>query len=221
VSGLAHGRTALPRFDAIVLAGGRGSRLGGVDKAGLALGGERLVDRAVRAARSRGAERVMVVGPASSAPGGTLTVREDPPGSGPLAALAAGLTAVHEDRVLLLACDLVDPESTCDALLGATSQGQDRADGAVPVDGVVLVDTVGRVQWLAALVRTSALRAGLAAVDGPLADRPLRLAFTRADLAHITVPEGVAADIDTPDDLARARALMENGATEEHEEGAP
>lgn len=37
-------------FDAVVLAGGRGSRLGGVSKADLVLGGERLLDRVLRAA---------------------------------------------------------------------------------------------------------------------------------------------------------------------------
>ena len=53
-------------MDAVVLAGGRGSRLGGVDKAGIVLNGERLVDRAVAAARANGAERVVIVGPGSA-----------------------------------------------------------------------------------------------------------------------------------------------------------
>ena len=37
--------TGTPRFDAIVLAGGRSSRLGGVPKAGLVLDGQTLLER--------------------------------------------------------------------------------------------------------------------------------------------------------------------------------
>lgn len=48
------------RFDAIILAGGRGSRLGGVDKGALPVGGRALLDRVLDAARA--AERVVVVG---------------------------------------------------------------------------------------------------------------------------------------------------------------
>lgn len=81
-------------FDAIVLAGGRGSRLGGVDKAALELGGERLVARVVAATREAGADRVVVVGPGSAAVPDATLVREDPPFSGPLPALAAGLDAL-------------------------------------------------------------------------------------------------------------------------------
>ena len=55
-------------FDAIVLAGGQGSRLGGVDKAELKVGGVRLLDRALTACR--GASTTVVVGPVE-APEGT------------------------------------------------------------------------------------------------------------------------------------------------------
>ncbi|QYM76670.1 NTP transferase domain-containing protein [Leucobacter luti] len=67
------------QLDAILFAGGRGSRLGGVDKAELRLGGARLVDRVVAGARAAGAHRIVVVGPAHVVPAGCRAAREDPP----------------------------------------------------------------------------------------------------------------------------------------------
>ena len=193
-------------LDAIVLAGGRGSRLGGVDKAALRLNGERLVERAVAAARVAGAVRIAVVGPnRETVPGAvdettTVTVREDPPFSGPLAALAVGLDALRRtdaaDWVLLLACDLVEPAAVCEVLL---------AEFPPEHDGVLLSDPADRAQWLAGIYRVAALRNGIEAVDGPLAGLPLRLAFSRAELDRIRASDSVTSDIDTPADLTRAR----------------
>ncbi|MCB1273579.1 MAG: NTP transferase domain-containing protein, partial [Leucobacter sp.] len=76
------GSGASTAFDAIVLAGGRGSRLGAVDKAALELRERRLVDRAVAACRAAGAARVIVVGPPHSGADADVVVREDPPFSG-------------------------------------------------------------------------------------------------------------------------------------------
>lgn len=206
-------------LDAVVLAGGRGRRMGGADKAALRLGAERLVDRAVAAARNAGAARVVVVGPASAGASGALAVREDPPFSGPLAGLAAGLRALdapalagardaslgeppRPEWVLLLACDLADPAAVCSALVSALSRA--RAEGRLR-DGLLLEDPDGRAQWLAGVYRVAALRAGLDDVGETLADRPLRLAFARAELIRHPAAAGITADIDTPEDLERAR----------------
>lgn len=117
---------------------------------------------------------------------------------------------------MLLACDLVDPGAVCRALLAAlTDQLTDAA--ARDHDGVVLRDPDGRTQWLASLIRAAALRNGIAAVRAddrdaastdardPLADKPLRLAFSRARLAEIPAPHATTADIDTPEDLTHAQ----------------
>ncbi|XVV06848.1 molybdenum cofactor guanylyltransferase [Actinosynnema sp. CA-248983] len=64
-------------WDAVVLAGGRGSRLGGVDKAAVEVGGRTLLDHALDAVR--GARRTVVVGPEKPVPGVVWT-REEPPG---------------------------------------------------------------------------------------------------------------------------------------------
>ena len=99
-------------FDAVVLAGGRGTRLGGTDKPGLIVGGQTLLGAVVSAVTSAGADRIVVVGPErqpgdlARARGRVRYAREDPPGRGPVAALACGLDQVSAPLVVLLAADL-------------------------------------------------------------------------------------------------------------------
>lgn len=189
---------------AVVLAGGRGSRLGGRDKAELRLGGERLVDRAVGAARLGGADPVVVVGPAQAAVPGCAIVREDPPFAGPLAALEAALGAlggVSDDAwVLLLSCDLVRPGAVV-SRLGL------HADVPGDADAVVLRDPDGREQWLAAGYRLGALRVGLAPLAGRTANAPLRRAFASMAVHFVEADAATTADIDTDADLERADRL--------------
>ncbi|WP_449282092.1 NTP transferase domain-containing protein [Leucobacter sp.] len=191
-----------PEIDAVVLAGGRGSRLGGRDKAVIALGGERLVDRAVVSARAAGAGCVVVVGPAHTGSEGVLVVREDPPFAGPLAALAAALPHLRADWLLLLSCDLVRPDAVC-ALLAAQLPGSE--DGpAADIDGIVLRDGSGRDQWLAGAYRLGALRAGLEGLGGDPAGAPLRALLGGLRLRRVDAPDDTTADIDEPADLERA-----------------
>lgn len=201
---------------AIVLAGGRGSRLGGVDKASVRLAGERLVDRVVRAARAAGAAPVVVVGPELPGLAGCTLVTEAPRFGGPLVALEAGVRALEAENVagheadpdaslasvLLLACDLVHPAAVIGALLSAP----DRAGEAL-----VLRDPVGRAQWLAGRYDLAELRAGLDAARavGELSGRPLRHALREIPIRFIDAPAEMLADIDEPDDLTRAAEDLE------------
>ncbi len=96
---------------ALVLAGGRGVRIGG-PKFGLRLGGERLVDRAVRRVAAHFAEVVVSRGAGPAIP--DLAVRQVPDRErafGPLAGLHAGLHAAHDDGIVTLPIDvpLLDP----------------------------------------------------------------------------------------------------------------
>src|SRR5690349_15006086 len=90
-------------WDAIVLAGGRGSRLGGVDKAALELGGESLLDRTFRALA--GARRVVVAGDPRPVPAGVVVVQEEPRFAGPAAAIGAAMREVGAAYVFLAGCD--------------------------------------------------------------------------------------------------------------------
>lgn len=114
-----EGGASAAAFCAIVLAGGRASRLGGADKPGLVFGAHTLLGSVISAAMSAGASQVIVVGPdrpelrpdASPAThggpaGGIKFVLEEPPGSGPVPALRRGLAEVSAPVVAVLAADL-------------------------------------------------------------------------------------------------------------------
>lgn len=205
-----------PDFDAIVLAGGRGSRLGGVDKAALILDQERLVDRVVAAARAEGASRVVAVGPPHVGDRADRVVREDPPFSGPLAALAAALPEIDSPWIMLLACDLVRPSSVVSQLRSALSDLSTNT-AAAGVEGVILVDEEERRQWLAGIYSSRALRAAMAERDGSLGTVPdgslrsvqngsLRSVLGGLELREIEAERSSTEDIDTSEQLARARA---------------
>ncbi|UBH05084.1 hypothetical protein K8P10_000595 [Leucobacter sp. Psy1] len=188
-------------LDAVVLAGGRARRLGGVQKADVELGGVRLVDRVAAAARAVGAERVVVVGPDRAASAGAVLVREDPPFSGPLAAVATALPSVDAEWTLLLSCDLVHPQRVCRRL--------ERARRAAGPDagGFVLRDGDGRAQWLSGVHRTGVLRAGIAALGGDVVDRPLKRVFPEEGLRFVDAPTWETADIDSAEDLDAAQRV--------------
>ncbi|GAA4726118.1 molybdenum cofactor guanylyltransferase [Modestobacter marinus] len=190
--------TSLPRFAAVVLAGGRAARLGGQPKPQLDVGGRTMLAAVVEAVRD--ADPVVVVGPPQPVPEGTVLVREVPPGGGPVPALATGLTAVGDAEVVaVLAADL--PFLTRELVTDLRRRLVD--------DGVLVVDDTGRDQLLLGVWRTAALRA---AVRDPRPHTPLR-----AVLAGLTVgrhrPDARPGrpapwtDCDTPADLARARAV--------------
>ena len=89
----------------IVLAGGAGRRMGGVDKAALVVGGMTLLDRVLAAALPL-CDDLVVIGPAR--PAAVRYVTEDVPGGGPVPAVAAGLAGLAAGCavVVVLAVDL-------------------------------------------------------------------------------------------------------------------
>ncbi|MEV0894968.1 NTP transferase domain-containing protein [Promicromonospora sp. NPDC050262] len=201
---------AAPRvgYDAVVLAGGRASRLDGTSKAGLVVGGTRLLDRALAA--SARARRVVVVGPpelaralpardpASGYAGPTpLLTREDPPFGGPVAGLAAGLRALPDPGapwVLLLAVDVPHAARAIAHLEEAVSR--EPADGAYLVRG-------GRAQWLVGLYRRAALDEALDGIETDGA--PMKRLVGALRCTEVPDPAGWSDDIDTPADVARYR----------------
>lgn len=196
------------RFDAIVLAGGRARRMAGLDKPGQAVGGRPLVERVAEAAGE--AERLIVAGPPRAGLPGAIVVREDPPGAGPVPAIAAALPRVRAPRVALLAGDLpfltpADLHTLDQALHPADAQRGEPAH-ARP-GGAVLVDAAGREQWLIGLWRTDRLRAALRAYEGSSLRGLLGPLGPR--LVPLREPLGRPApwiDCDTADDLAAARS---------------
>ncbi|MEU3270439.1 molybdenum cofactor guanylyltransferase [Saccharomonospora sp. NPDC006951] len=181
---------AFPAFSGIVLAGGAARRLGGIDKPMLEVGGMPMLYRAVAALD--GALRVAVVGPRRDGLPGVDWVREDPPGTGPVAALAAGLPFAGTEIVVVLASDLpgIAP-GTVSRLLGALSAHDD-------ADGAVLVDATGRRQWLLGAWRRTAL---LESIPAEPEGAALRRTLGRLSIVDVLALPGEADDVDTRDDL--------------------
>ncbi|MEV7995315.1 NTP transferase domain-containing protein [Streptomyces sp. NPDC086077] len=192
-------------YDAVVLAGGAARRLGGADKPGVRVGGRSLLDR-VLAACADARTTVVVADPRPTARP-VAWAREDPPGGGPLAALAAGLPPAGTGRVVVLSADL--------PFLGApTVKGLLAELDAGPCDGVLLTDPGGRDQPLVAAYRAERLRgtlADLGARHGGLTGLPLRLLTAELRLTRVLDPVA-SFDCDTWDDIATARSrIREHG----------
>lgn len=223
------------RLAAIILSGGRATRMGGVTKTALTVAGRSLLARTTDAALAACDGAVVIVGEAPDdvrVDGErTVVVREDPPGGGPVAALSAALPFVDADRVLLLSGDLVAGDAAVttlvaagaalDASVGSTSvdSGPSRRSGSAPsgssgvrAEGAVLVDSGGRTQWLCALVSTRALGDAVArrqaGAPGAGSLHGARMSEVVGALGLTEVPDtaGVSADIDTWQDLSRARS---------------
>lgn len=181
----------LSSYAAVVLAGGTGERLGGVDKAALVVGGHTLLERALASfAGPEGASEVVVVGDERPAPPGVRFVREDPPYGGPAAGLLAGRDALAGDPAWLavLAVDMPHVTAATWARLAASAPGH---------DGAALVDGDGRRQ-LALLLRT----ARLDAVRPPAGDRlAVHRLLAPLDLAAVPARGEEARDLDAPSDL--------------------
>lgn len=196
-------------FDAVILAGGRSSRLGGAPKAGLRYDGATLLDLAVQAAR--GARAVAVVGPdPGTLPAGVLTCREDPPFAGPAAAIAAGLWALEQDYAarraaapapltLVLACDMPRVDAAVRALAAAVED-----PGTPGGDGVMALSADGRKQPLIGFYGTGALHRCVAeaARRGALKDASVFALLASLDVRAVRVPSGSTDDVDTWDDAS-------------------
>ena len=196
----------LTGLSALVLAGGSARRLGGADKPALRVGGVPLLDRVLAAVAD--AEPVVVVGPVRPTVRDVRWAREQPPGGGPVAGLAAGLELLGGGQLALLASDLPFLDSDTVGLLADAARGH---------DGALLVDDTGREQWLCGVWSAEAVRAALTGVE-PSGAR-LRAVLGELDHVRVPAPQGpgpaVWFDCDTEADLASARADLaaaEDGA---------
>ncbi|MEV4412473.1 NTP transferase domain-containing protein [Catellatospora sp. NPDC049609] len=220
----------------MVLAGGAGRRMGGAAKPLLPVGGVPMLRRVLDAVAD--ARPLIVVGPpelAGELPEGAVLTREDPPGGGPVAAVAAGAASLPPDGlVLLVASDLPFLTPAAVAALAAGLSGpaaeghaveghaverhaveghanEGRATGSDrPADGpdvALFVDDDGRAQHLCAMWRIGALRAALP-------ERPhgasMRAVLDGVDVARVRWTGAGPPpwyDCDTPDELRRAESV--------------
>lgn len=197
--------------DVLVLAGGGGTRLGGVDKAALELAGRSLLDRVL--AGTVLARAVVVVGE-TPVPDGILRTLEDPPGGGPVAGIVAGLAALARsgpgggrhtgqggrtvgegpDWTLVLAVDQPGAGRAVPALLAAAAAADPATDLVCPHD------EEGHPQWLLGAYRTTSLTRAL---ERHGTGHGVSVRRVVADLTVADAPTAHQGDIDTWADHAR------------------
>lgn len=185
-----------------LLAGGRGTRLGGIDKAWLVRDG---IPQVLRFSRRFPGETGPVLVSANNdlqryaEAGLQVVVDRLDAGSGPLAGIDALAAACTTEWLLTLPVDLFDVN---DCLLRTLIS-------AVAEHGAVAEDDDG-LQPLVALYRCDALRLRLPAMiaEGDLAPRNLarRLGLSRVRLAGVRF-----GNLNTPQDLAAARIVLPRG----------
>jgi molybdenum cofactor guanylyltransferase len=221
----------------VVLAGG-GSRRLGRDKLVADLGGGTVLAALLQGLRSVVPQAdVVLVGPLERSTPGAHVVQEDPPGGGPVAGLAAGLAAgpaagpaaglaaelaaglQDDELVAVLAGDQPFAAAALPVLTAALTSGTTTdptpSAAALDLDGAVGVDAEGRDQPLLAVYRTGPLRRALAdlAAGSGLPGARVRDVVTRLSLLRVVLPETAALDVDTPQDLERARAVVRQEGT--------
>jgi molybdopterin-guanine dinucleotide biosynthesis protein A len=186
-------------FHGAVLCGGASRRMG-TDKAQLELDGRPLARRVADALVAAGARSVVAIGgdEAGLARLGLAVVPDAHPGEGPLGAILTALEVHAQEDVLVvvLACDLVDPDAS--AIRAVVAHGQrEEADVAMPV-----VD--GRRHLHHAVWHTRARHPLRAAFDA--GERAPKRAIATLRVAEVP---GIAArsvrDVDDPAALAAVR----------------
>jgi molybdopterin-guanine dinucleotide biosynthesis protein A len=192
--------TAPARLAAVILAGGAGVRLGGVDKASIEVDGLTLLEHAL--AGTAAADEVVVVGAEVPTTRPVTWTREEPAGGGPGAGLLAGVDALAErpDLVCVLAVDMPRfSGATLSRLVGVlTAEGED-------IDAACLVDDEHRKQWLGGVYRYEALAAARPASRSDEHGLSVRRLMLPLRIVGVPAVADEARDVDTWEDLLDLR----------------
>ena len=194
---------------AIIFAGGRATRLGGVNKALLDVGGVRIIDRIRTALLPLVDEQILLVNDATfQSTAGLRVVFDSEPHAGVLPALLAGLEAASTEICLAVACDMpFVSREVFEHLLRL--QREASAD-------VVIPRTAGYLEPMHAVYRTQTVRT---AIQAALERGEQRMISYFRDVRVREVDESEWRSIDpigraffnvnTNQDLAEARRLAE------------
>ena len=189
-------------YTVVVLAGGTSRRMGGGDKTALELSAGRTVLGHLVSSLDKSVG-VVVVGEARPLERSVTWAREEPPGGGPLAALAAALETVSaghgsEWLVLLAGDQPFAGDAVPDLLAGLGPE----------VDAVVGVDDEGRDQPLLSAYRCAAVRRVLTGWPEGVSGRAVRSLLAELRVRRVAVPPESARDIDDAAGLETARRIL-------------
>jgi len=192
------------RITGVIQAGGRSTRMGGEPKALLELGGKRIVERVVDALAATLDDLLVVTNTPERYEFLHLPMVGDRyPDGGALGGIFTGLAAAAGDAAFTVACDMpfLHPD-VVRLVLARAGEG----DVVIPrVDGQY--ETMHALYAKACLAPMEArLRAGQLKITGFFPD--VRVLEIGADaVSRHRVPAIVFMNVNTPDELARARAL--------------
>lgn len=189
----------------VVQAGGRSTRMGGEPKALLDLGGRRIIDRVIDALAAVLPDLLLVTNTPDVYAGlGVPMVPDAYPGAGSLGGIYSGLRAAAGDAALTVACDMpfLDP-----AVMRLIVARAGDADVVIPRVG-------GQLETLHAMYGRRCLgpmeqriAAGRLKITGFFEDVTV-VEVAEAEIRRLADPDVVFMNVNTPDELARARALI-------------
>ena len=193
------------KITGVIQAGGKSTRMGGRPKALMELGGRRIIDRVVEVLRAATPDVLLVTNtPELYAALGLPMVADVFPDHGSLGGIYSGLKAAAGDAAFTVACDMpfLMPEV---ARLVIDRAGL--ADVVVPKIGEQF-ETLHACYAKACLgPMESRLREGRLKIVG-FFDEVRVLAIAEAEVARFREPAVVFMNVNTPEELARARELM-------------
>jgi len=192
------------RVTGVIQAGGKSTRMGGEPKALLELGCRRIVERVLDAVRPV-VDDVLIVTNTPALYGflGVPMVADVYPDHGSLGGIFSGLRAAAGDAAFTVACDMpfLHPDV---ARLVISRAGE--ADVVIPRVGEQL-ETMHALYAKACLPHIETrLKAGRLKIVGFFEDVRV-VEVDQAEVARVRPPDVVFMNVNTPDELARARAL--------------
>ncbi|HMC07242.1 MAG TPA: molybdenum cofactor guanylyltransferase [Solirubrobacterales bacterium] len=185
-----------------VLAGGRGSRIGGA-KALVELDSRPLVGHAVAALREAGLEAVVVAKPGSELPPlACEVVRERPLPIHPIAGILTALDAARGRPIVALACDMpfVPPALLAHLALLEAHVAVPMLDGRLE-PGVARFEVSAAAALRRALHREEPLREAIGSLDPAVVDE--------AELGRFGDPRRILLNVNTSGDLRLAEAGLQ------------
>ncbi|MEV8267097.1 NTP transferase domain-containing protein [Microbacterium sp. NPDC076911] len=192
-----------PTLGAILLAGGRASRVGGASKPLFEVGNETLLRATYSAVVEADARPIIVAGDVLDHALEVQWVREDPPFGGPVAGTVAAIESWSDNTdpawVFLLACDLPQIHTAVARLRESLPLLPDDSDG------VCLGDQSSRPQWLIGIYRMRSLRRAAAALPDRGHNTAVRSLMHDLAITVLGAPAALTEDVDTWEDLAKAR----------------
>ena len=192
------------RVTGVIQAGGKSTRMGGEPKALMELGGRRIVERVLDAVRPV-VDDVLIVTNTPALYGflGVPMVADVYPDHGSLGGIFSGLRAVSGDAAFTVACDMpfLHPD-VARLVIDRAGEG----DVVIPRVGEQL-ETMHALYAKACLPHIERrLKAGRLKIVGFFEDVRV-VEVDEAEVARVRPADVVFMNVNTPDELARARAL--------------